>query len=218
MCIPNASSVPQHLLVASRRSTLHRQAPNPKNAIRREEYVDTWREGVHDLLTQIVTIFLERPSADLAPGYRCTRSRRRPCLHTPHNCFHAYSMRSSWPCQQFPNVLTAQFSQCATLFARPGFNFRTLILPLFEDAMRLRASGELCRAAEEFRCTPDIGWTTVRVTQADSRDLQGRQLGSYVHAGAGRTSPIAILVNTILAELNGLRLLASAALLVTLRI
>jgi hypothetical protein len=30
-----------------------------KNTIGREEYIDTWREGVHDLLTQIVAIFLK---------------------------------------------------------------------------------------------------------------------------------------------------------------
>jgi hypothetical protein len=43
--------------------------------------------------------------------------------------------------------------------------------------------------------------------------LQGRQLAPYVHTGAGRTSPIAILVNAILAGLNGLQLPAPAALL-----
>jgi Dor1-like family/Galactose oxidase, central domain len=32
-----------------------------------KKYIDTWREGVHDLLTQYVAIFLERPPADLPP-------------------------------------------------------------------------------------------------------------------------------------------------------
>jgi len=32
-----------------------------------KKYIDTWREGVHDLLTQYVAIFLERPPADLSP-------------------------------------------------------------------------------------------------------------------------------------------------------
>ncbi|KAN0109644.1 hypothetical protein V8E52_009081, partial [Russula decolorans] len=116
---------------------------------------------------------------------------------------------------QCPNVpaLTAQFSQYATSFARSGFNIRTLIPPLFEVAVRVRASGELCGAAEEFGRTPEIGWTPARVTQADPRGLQRRQLALYVHTDAGRTSPIAILVNAILAELNGPQLLAPAALL-----
>jgi hypothetical protein len=48
----------------------------------------------------------------------------------------------------------------------------------------------------------------------DPRGLQGRQLVPYVHiVGAGRTYPIAIIVTAILAELNGLQLLAPAALL-----
>jgi hypothetical protein len=145
--------------------------------------------------------------------YRYTRS----CLHVAHNCFHAYSMRSSWPCRNFPTYpLTAQLPslpQYATSFARPGFNFRMLIPPLFEDAVCVRAPGEICWTAEGFGRTPEIGWTAVRVTQADPRGLQGRQLARYVHTGARRTSPIAILDNAISAELNGLRLLAPAALL-----
>ena len=32
-----------------------------------KKYIDTWREGVHDLLTQYVAIFLERPPTDLPP-------------------------------------------------------------------------------------------------------------------------------------------------------
>jgi hypothetical protein len=63
-------------------------------------------------------------------------------------------------------------------------------------------------------CIPEIGWTAVRVTQADPRGLQGRQLAPYIHTGAGRSSRmIAILVNAFLADLNGLRLIAPAALL-----
>ena len=71
-----------------------------------------------------------------------------------------------------------------------------------------------CRAAEEFGRTPGIGWAAVRVMQtSDPRGLQGRQLAPYVHTSAGRTSPIAILVNAILAGSNGLGLLAPAAFL-----
>jgi hypothetical protein len=100
VCIRNTSSVLHYLPAVSRRSMLHRQAPNPKNAIGCEEYIDMWREGVHDFLTQIVVIFLERPSADL-PSPRISIA-TRSCLHIPHSCFHAYSMRSSWPYHNFP--------------------------------------------------------------------------------------------------------------------
>jgi len=87
VCIRNVSSALHYLPATSRRSTLHRQAPNPKNAIGREEYIGTWHECVHDLLTQIVAIFLERPSAIFPKNiYRYTHS----WLPVPHNCFHAY--------------------------------------------------------------------------------------------------------------------------------
>ena len=33
-----------------------------------EKYIDTWREGVHDLLMQYAAFFLERPTMDLLRG------------------------------------------------------------------------------------------------------------------------------------------------------
>jgi hypothetical protein len=99
------------------------------------EYIDTWL----DLLTQIVEIFLERPLADLPPRIFI------PTL-APACMFHAYSMRSGWPsqCHNFSDVpVTAELLQNAASFAWPEFKFRTLILPLFEDVVRVRASGEL---------------------------------------------------------------------------
>jgi hypothetical protein len=94
-----------------------------------------------------------------------------------------------------------QLSQYTTSLARPGFSFCTLIPPLFEDAVRVRTSGGLCRAAEEFGGTPEIGWTAIRATQADPHGLQERQLAPHVHTGASHTSPITILVDAILVEL-----------------
>jgi hypothetical protein len=188
---------------------LHRQAPNAKNAIGREEYIDTWHK---DLLTQVLAIFLERPSADLPPEYLSLHSLLPACTTQLFSRL-LNALRLAPP--QFPNIptLTAQLSQYATSHVRSGFNIRMLIPPLFEDAVHVRASGELCRAAEEFGRTQEIGWTSVRVAQADPRGLQGRQLVLYVHTGAGRTSPIAILVNPILVGLNGLWPLAPGALL-----
>jgi hypothetical protein len=205
VCIRNASSLPHYLLAASRRSMLHRQAPNVKNVIGREEYIDTW----HEDLTQVLAIFLERPSADLPSEYLSLHWLLPACTTQLFSRL-LNALRCAPP--QFPNIptLTAQLSQYATSHVRSGFNIRTLIPPLFEDAVRVRASGELCWAAKEFGRAPEIGWTAVRVAQADPRGLQGRRLALYVHTGAGRRvhPPIAILVNAIVAELNGLRLLA----------
>ena len=111
---------------------------------------------MHDLLTQIVTIFLERRSADLLLEYLSLHSLLPTCTTQLFSRL-LDALRLALP--QFPNVpaLTAQLAQHATSFARPGFNFRTLILPLFDDAVRLRGSGELCRVVEEFGHTPEVG-------------------------------------------------------------
>lgn len=113
----------------------------------------------------------------------------------------------------FPNVpvLAAQLSQYTISFARSGFNIHALVPLTFEDAMRARLSGDLCMVAEVFGRTSEIGCTAVRITQADPRGLQERHLALCVH---GRWSCIPnCVVNAILAELNGLQLLAPAALL-----
>jgi hypothetical protein len=116
------------------------------------------RARAHDLLTQIMAIFLERPSADLPPEYLSLHSLLPACTT---QFFSRLFDVLRLALLQFPNVpaLTAQLShwQYATSFARPGFNFRMPIPPLFEDAVRVRASGELFRAAEEFGRTPEIG-------------------------------------------------------------
>jgi hypothetical protein len=98
-------------------------------------------------------------------------------------------MRSDWPC----HADGAALAICHPVRSARA-QFDTLIPSLFEDAVRVRASGELCRAAAaEFGCTLGIGWTSVRVTTRVALQAEGRQLAPYVHTGAGRTSPIAIL-------------------------
>jgi hypothetical protein len=47
-------------------------------------------------------------------------------------------------------AMLSQLTYCATLFARFGYDFRMLLPPLFEDAVRARVSGEFSRAVEEF--------------------------------------------------------------------
>ncbi|KAH9991099.1 Dor1-like family-domain-containing protein [Russula vinacea] len=91
-------------------------------------------------------------------------------------------------------ALLSQLTYCATSFARLGFDFRTLLPPLFEDAVRARVSGEFSRAVEEF------ARTTSGVLHMPPQAL-------VVYP------PIAMLANALLAALNGLRLLAPVALL-----
>ncbi|KAF8492958.1 Dor1-domain-containing protein [Russula emetica] len=183
-----------------------------------KKYIDTWREGVHDLLTQYVAIFLERPPADLPPKDLHTLRSLLPACTTSLLSRLLDALRSALP--RFPDApaLTALLSQltyCATSFARLGFDFRTLLPPLFEDAVRARVSGEFSRAVEEFARTPETGWAAVGAPRADTRGAAGTTAG-VLHMPPQALAvypPIAILANALLAALNGLRLLAPVALL-----
>ena len=121
---------------------------------------------------------------------------------TPHTLSRLLdALHSSLP--RFPDApaLTALLSQltyCATSFARLGLDFRTLLPPLFEDAVRARASGEFSRVVEEFTRTPETGWAAVGAPRG----------GAGTTAGVLHMPPQALL-----AALNILRLLAPAALL-----
>ena len=86
--------------------------------------------------------------------------------------------------------------------------------PLFEeDAVRTgtHVSGEFPRAAEEFARTPETGWAAVGVPRGSTRTTAG-----VLHTPPQALvvyPPIVALANALLAALNGLRLLAPAALL-----
>lgn len=186
-----------------------------------KKYIDTWREGVHDLLTQYAAIFLERPPAGLPPDeLRALRSLLPECT-TQLLSRLLDALREALPRLPDAPALTAvltQLTYCATSFARIGFDFRTLLPPLFEDAVRARVSGEFYKAVEEFARTPETGWGAVGTPRKDSR---GGGAGTTTAAGVLHMPPqalvvyppVAILANALLAALNGLRLLAPVALL-----
>jgi len=183
-----------------------------------KKYIDTWREGVHDLLTQYAAIFLERPPPDLPPED----------LHTLRSLLSACTTQllsrlldalrtalARLPDAPALTALLTQLTYCATSFARLGFDFRTLLPPLFEDAVRTRVCGEFSKAAEEFSRTPATGWAAVGAPRRDSRGGSGTTVG-VLHMPPQALvvyAPVAVLANALLAALNGLRLLAPVALL-----
>jgi conserved oligomeric Golgi complex subunit 8 len=183
-----------------------------------KRYIDTWREGVHDLLTQYVAIFLERPPADLPPEDLHTLRSLLPACTTQLLSRLLDALRLALP--RFPDApaltgLLSQLTYCATSFARLGFDFRTLLPPLFEDAVRARVSSEFSRAVDEFARTPETGWAAVGAPRADTRGAAATTAG-VLHMPPQALvvyPPIALLANALLAALNGLRLLAPVALL-----
>ena len=83
---------------------------------------------------------------------------------------------------------------------RLGFDFRTLLPPLFEDAVRARVFGEFSRAVEDFARTSETGWAAVSAqrggagTRASVLQIPPQALMVYPF--------IAVLANALLAALN----------------
>jgi conserved oligomeric Golgi complex subunit 8 len=184
-----------------------------------KKYIDTWREGVHDFVTQYAAIFLERPPADLTPEDLHTLGSLLPACTTQLLSRLLDTLRAALPRLPDAPALTAlltQLTYCATSFAWLGLDFRTLLPPLFEDAVRARVSGEFSRAAEEFARTPETRWAAVGAPRMDSRTVVGTATTGVLHVPPQVLAvhpPVAVLANALLGALNGLRLLAPAALL-----
>ena len=182
-----------------------------------KKYIDTWREGVHDLLTQYAAIFLEWPPTDLpSEDLHTLRSLLSACTAQLLSRL-LDALRAALP--RLPDApelmaLLTQLTYCATSFARLGFDFRTLLPPLFEDAVRTRVPGELSKAVEEFARTTDTGWAAVGAPRRDSRGSTGTTAGVLHMPPQGLVvyTPVAVLANGLLAALNGLRFLAPVAL------
>ncbi|KAI0290617.1 Dor1-like family-domain-containing protein [Russula brevipes] len=184
-----------------------------------KKYIDTWREGVHDLVTQYTAIFLERPPMNVSPADLHTLRSLLPACTTQLLSRLLDALRAALPRLPDTPALTAlltQLTYCATSFARLGLDFRTLLPPLFEDAVRARVCGEFARAAEVFARTPRTGWAAVGAPRRDSRGSAATTAAGVLHMPPQALvvyPPVAVLANALLAALNGLRLLAPASLL-----
>lgn len=103
------------------------------------KYVDAWREGVYDIVTQYTTIFLERPSSNQSPP-------TPDVLHTLLTTFTTQLLNQlltllETTLPQIPdptllNSLLTQLTYCATSFTRIGLDFRSCLGPLFANAVR----------------------------------------------------------------------------------
>ncbi|KAF9011186.1 Dor1-like family-domain-containing protein [Cyathus striatus] len=129
-----------------------------------KKYIDVWREGVHDVITQFDTIFLDRSEgagagAPLSPTHKTNGHASSPNGHSPdsgdvavyaslHALIAAYSHHtltvhilpilskslSYLSLSLLPSLLT-QLTYCASAFSRVGLDFRGLLSGLFEDAV-----------------------------------------------------------------------------------
>ncbi|KZT22621.1 Dor1-domain-containing protein [Neolentinus lepideus HHB14362 ss-1] len=193
------------------------------------KYIDVWREGVYDLVTQYTTIFLERTSSSQKtqppPVVRTLLSTLTTNLLTRL----LTTLKTNLPAlRSDPPALSSlltQLTYCATSFARVGMDFKAHLAPIFHEEVK---SG----VAEGFG---EAGASFTRTVKASSSQSPSRWLVSASAASNPPTPPpeydietspphaaphvlvpyppIALYANALLTTLNGLRLLAPQDLL-----
>ncbi|KAF5384767.1 hypothetical protein D9615_001053 [Tricholomella constricta] len=125
-----------------------------------KKYIDVWREGAYDIITQYSTIFLgqhhQNPQTTSLP--KSPTSHRRPSLQlqfaplaptptlapsllpllSPHLVSHLLPLLKTTlpllPLPLLPSLLT-QLTYCATAFTRVGLDFRGLVAGIFSSAV-----------------------------------------------------------------------------------
>ncbi|KIY50487.1 Dor1-domain-containing protein [Fistulina hepatica ATCC 64428] len=114
-----------------------------------KKYIDVWREGVHDLIMQFHTIFLERTkgvsdaSVDDAAFQRLHTLLTTYALHAL-NTYLLPTISEALPClplASIPSILT-QLTYCANAFARVGFDYSGAIGGIMCKAIRNSAARE----------------------------------------------------------------------------
>lgn len=202
-----------------------------------KKYVDVWREGVYDVVTQYTTIFLERaPSTSASPPAHLHMLLRM--FTTQHLQALLALLREILPHIPDPtllNSLLTQLTYCANSFARVGLDFKPLLAPIFVDAVRSGVTQELEDASRAWsaKLVPPANPSSKERAGASAVPRRPSQLLVAASAATAppmptsaqlealRTGPphappqslvsyplLAIYTNAVLSALNGLRLLA----------
>ena len=192
-----------------------------------KKYVDVWREGVYDLVSQFTTIFLERPAAS---------PETTEFLHSLLTTYTTHllsvllgTLEATLPTVQDPsalNSLLTQLTYCATSFSRIGMDFRWIIGGLFEDAVRTSVTKGFHDARDKFihsvssasptalsisspsASTASTGSSSTNELNLDIVQLDTTNPPHVPPHILTSHKPTAIYANDLLTTLNGLRLLA----------
>ena len=192
-----------------------------------KKYVDVWREGVYDLVSQFTTIFLERPAASPETA---------EFLHSLLTTYTTHllsvllgTLEVTLPTVQDPsalNSLLTQLTYCATSFSRIGLDFRWIIGGLFEDAVRTSVMKGFHDARDKFIHTVSSTSSTVLSISSSSTSTTAAGSSSTVEPNLDAVrldttnpphvpphiitshKPTVVYANDLLTTLNGLRLLA----------
>ncbi|KAI0347872.1 Dor1-domain-containing protein [Trametopsis cervina] len=191
-----------------------------------KRYVDVWREGVYDVVTQYTTIFLDRaPSTSSAPPADLHILLR---MFTTQRIEQMLSLlRETLPHIPDPSMLTSllkQLTYCATSFARIGMDFKALLGPIFVDAVKQgitrdfqeatvawgnkfskdkskpKRPSQLLVASSALASLPQPTGAQVEALKKSPAHVPPQILTSY--------PPLALYLNALLTSLNSLRMLA----------
>ena len=117
------------------------------------KYIDVWREGVHDIVTQYTTIFLDKKPSSNDTEPSSPDLRKLLTTYTSHALTtHLLPvLRTHLPLvpTALPSLLT-QLTYCATAFASVGMDFRPLLSDLFATAVRTSVSTHTSDALAQF--------------------------------------------------------------------
>ncbi|KAH9486459.1 Conserved oligomeric Golgi complex subunit 8 [Psilocybe cubensis] len=153
-----------------------------------KKYIDLWREGVYDVITQYSTIFLEKssttsvPQSPTKPASAKTTSDSVQTTDASHNWIRLHSLITTYASRALtthllpllspslpllslsllPSFLT-QLSYCSTAFARVGLDFRSILSCLFSDAVTEVISHEMKSASDTFVARFKVPSATSRI-------------------------------------------------------
>ncbi|KDQ18208.1 hypothetical protein BOTBODRAFT_29548 [Botryobasidium botryosum FD-172 SS1] len=200
------------------------------------KWVEVFREGVYDVVTQYSTIFLPTSAtASASTSPEISRSLRSHLTTFTHSflAMLVSSLRNTLPLlpiSDFSSLasLLTQLSYCGSSFSRIGLDFRGLLSPIFEDTVLNIISGSFEEAAASLQ--KSIGaarkarrrpseWLIASdmVNEPPLPAPAPTRTGSLsLHTPPAHLTsypPLAIFLNSILQSLNALRLLAPASLL-----
>ncbi|TDL21007.1 Dor1-domain-containing protein [Rickenella mellea] len=196
---------------------------DPARSVRR--YVDAWREGVYDVVTQYTTIFLDRTNEhELEADLRALLA-----TFAHHMLSSLRSLLSTnLPLVDDPTALASlltHLTYCATSFARVGLDFRSVLPPLFDVAVTAnfeRTVGAATNAfttavsdAQRYNRSTSV-WLVTAAAAASPPEDNNVTPSQPVHMAPNILAsypPLAIFTNGILTALNNLRLLAPLSLL-----
>lgn len=188
-----------------------------------KKYVDAWREGIYDVVTQYTTIFLDRTpsssastptlSSHASSAWEEEISQLRTLL-TTFTTYHLEGLlsllRETLPMMPDPSLLTSlltQLTYCANSFARVGMDFKGLLSPIFIDAVKQGINQELDDALESWSAyfvVPSDSSTTT--TKASSKSSPPKRPSQHFISPPSLSSPptttLALLKSIVSAPSN----------------